>query len=134
MTLIQNGSSIPLNQNQGTVPYMGDALLDWFQQTTFVVVTKVIAAFQVIEEGEAIVFYGVVQPLTGRALQMKPEGQRKWNHFMVHSQTQLPLTIDDVIQYLGVQYRISAQKDYSLYGYYYYELTEDYTGSGPEIE
>lgn len=133
MALIQNGSNVPLNQMQGSVPNVSGAMLDWFQQVTFMVVTKTTTAFQVVEAGAAIVFWGVVQPLTGRKLEIKPEGQRNWNWIWVHSQIQLPLTTDDVIQYLGIQYRVMGQKDYSLYGYYEYELVEDYTNSGPIV-
>lgn len=133
MALIQNGSNVPLNAQQGTVPNVSGAMFDWFQQCTFVVVSKSVSAFQVVEVGESVEFWGVVQPLTGRKLEIKPEGQRNWNWIWIHSQVQLPLTTDDVIQYLGIQYRVMSQKNFSIYGYYEYELVEDYTGAGPEI-
>lgn len=134
MGIMQNAANIPLNAQQGSVPNVGGAMLDWFQRTVFTVVSKSVAAFQVVEVGAAITFWGVVQPLTGRKLEIKPEGQRRWNWIWVHSQTQLPLTTDDVINYLGIQYRVMSEKNYAIYGYYEYELVNDYTDSGPETE
>ena len=130
---IQNGRDVPLNVQTGTVPNMAGAMLDWFQPMIFELVTKSVTAFQALEVGEEISFMGVWQPLTGRRLEIKPEGERKWSWYLVHSQICLPLNVDEVIKYRGTQYRIMSQKNYDIYGYYEYELVEDYTGSGPEV-
>ena len=127
---IQNGKNTPLNVKTGTVPDVGGALLDWFQPMTFGIVTK-IEGIQVQETVEEIAFRGVIQPMDGRTLMQKPEGERKWNWFQVHAEPQLSLNIDDTIVYLGTQYRVMKYKDFSLYGYAYFEIVEDYTGSGP---
>jgi hypothetical protein len=73
----------------------------------------------------------VWQVLTDKKLMMKPEGQQAWDWFMVHSQPQLNLEVDNVIIYRSKQYRVMAKKDYSLYGYIEYHLVDDYTASGP---
>ena len=62
---------------------------------------------------------------------MKPEGQRAWKWFSVHADPSLSLTPDEVITYQSTQYRVKGKTDYTGYGYIYYELIEDYTGSGP---
>ena len=77
--IFKNAKDTPLNQQQGTVPQMGSALLDWFQQMTFGIVTKTLKNFQVIEDMQEIVFQGVWQPFTSRQLLLKPEGQRSWS-------------------------------------------------------
>lgn len=128
---INNACNIPLNQNSGTVPDVSTALDDWYQIMTFGIITKVVSDFQVIESVVDTIFMGVWQPLTGRHLMMKPEGQRQWNWFSLLSQKELHLKIDDIIIYLGKQYRVMASKDYELYQYQYYELVEDWVGSGP---
>lgn len=130
---IQNGRDVALNVQTGTIPNMSGAMLDWFQPMIFELVTKSVTAFQALEVGEEISFMGVWQPLSGRRLEIKPEGERKWSWYLVHSQICLPLNVDEVIKYRGTQYRIMSQKNYDIYGYYEYELVEDYTGSGPEV-
>lgn len=133
-TKIQNGKNTPLNANSGTVPNVSGAMLDWFQPMIFETVVKTVEGFQVVEDGTEISFQGVWQPFTDRQLQMKPEGQRSWSWFWVHADPSLILKNDEVIKYLGVQYRVMAQKDYRLYGYVEYHLVQDFTGAGPEVE
>lgn len=128
---INNGKDIPLNANTGTLPDMSDAMADWYQPMSFGLITKTIQAYQVIEEVVEISFRGVWQPLHGRKLDMKPVGQRDWDWYMLHSDLALSLKIDDVVRYLGNQYRVMAKKDYSLYKYQYYELISDWKESGP---
>lgn len=133
---IGNASNIPLNTQSGSIPNMGTALLDWFQYITFGQITKTTVGFQVSEALMNINFWGIVQPLSGRQLNMKPEGQRKWNWIEVFAQASpagavLDLSIDDVIVYLGIQYRVMTRRQYALYSYVYYEFAQDYTGSVP---
>lgn len=133
---IANGKNVPLNVQQGTVPNMGDALSDWYQALTFQLITKTTTGFQVIETVSDINFWGIVQPLGGRELVMKPEGQRRWNGISVHAQALpngalLDLKIDDRIMYLDVTYRVITQRNFAIYSFAYYELVEDYTGDVP---
>lgn len=133
---IGNAANIPLNAQQGTIPNMGGVMLDWFQQITFGLITKATIGFQLQETVTNITFWGIVQPLSGRNLEMKPIGERKWNYLEVIAQASpagavLELNIDDVLLFAGIQYRVIAQKDYSLYSYIYYELVENYTGDVP---
>ena len=128
---INNANNIPLNQNSGTVPDFSTALDDWYQIMTFGVITKVVSDFQVIESVVDTTFMGLWQPLTGRTLNMRPEGQRQWSWWMLHAQLALDLKIDDIIVYLGKQYRVMHKLNYALYQYQYYELVEDWVNSGP---
>lgn len=131
MATIGNGVNTPLNQQTGTVPNVGGAMLDWFQPMTFVQVLKRIVGFQAFETATAILFRGVVQPLQARRLLLKSEGQRAWTWLWMHSDPSLRLEVDDVVVYLGVQTRVMARKDYTIYGYIEYELCQDWTGAGP---
>ena len=72
-----------------------------------------------------------VQPFSERALLLKPEGQRAWSWFLIHSDPVLSLNVDDVVLWKGVQTRIMARKDYAIYGYVEYHAVQDYTGVGP---
>lgn len=128
-----NGRNTPLNQVLGNVPNVSGALLSWFQPMRFDLIVKTTEAFQVVETTTPINFRGVIQPLTDRQLSLRPEGQRAWSWFQLHSTPNLKLEVDDVVIYLGVQTRVMALKDYSLYGYVEYHLCQDWTGSGPTV-
>ena len=128
---INNAKDVPLNTNTGTLPDMADTLMDWFQPLTFGLITKTVSAFQLIETVVDISFHGIIQPLSGKQIAMKPEGQRQWNWIMVHSDLRLSLQIDDVVIFLGEQYRVQNKKNYSLYKYKYYELVQDWLNAGP---
>lgn len=132
--IFKNGKDTPLNQNSGTVPNVGDAMLNWFQNITFGVVTKTVVNAQVVETMEEVTFKGVWQPLTERKLMLKPEGQRAWSWYWLHADPALNLPVDNVVVYLGKQFRVMAKKNYELYGYVEYELVQDYTGAGPTPE
>lgn len=128
---LANGRNTPLNALQGTVPSLSGVLTDWFQAMSFTRVVKSTVGFQVIETPTVISFRGVIQPLSDRALQLKPEGQRAWTWFLLYSDPTLKLDVDEVVTYLGIQYRVMALKDYSIYGYMDYHICEDFTGAGP---
>jgi hypothetical protein len=130
--IIKNGKDMPLNQNSGTLPDVSGAMLDYFQPMVFAVVVKTVDNFQAVETKSSVNFQGVWQPLSARQLMLKPEGQRAWKWFQVHAEPALILQTDQLITYLGVQYRVMADKDYRLYGYVEYHLVEDFTGSGPQ--
>lgn len=131
MGTIFNACNMPINQVSGTVPDVSGAMLDWFQSMVFTKVVKTTVGFQDVEKGTAINFRGVIQPLSARKLELKPEGQRSWTWLLLHSDRTLILNTDEVVTYLGVQTRVMARKDYSLYGYLEYELVQDWTGAGP---
>lgn len=128
---IANGKNRPLNVQTGTVPDVSGAMKDWFQPMTFELVTKTTEGFQVVETGDPINFMGIIQPLRERDLMIKPEGQRAWTWLLLHADPVLSLQVDEVVLYLGVQTRVMARKDYTIYGYVEYQLVQDWTGSGP---
>lgn len=131
MSVILNAANNPLGVPSGTVPNVGGALLDWFQPMTFGVVTKVVTSFQVAESVVDTSFMGVIQPLTDRLMNLKPEGQRAWTWLWLHSDPSLILDVDDVVIYRGKQTRVMTRKAYDIYGYIDYHLVQDWEGSGP---
>lgn len=128
---ISNAKDKLLNENTGSLPDMGGALLSWFQAMTFTVIVKTVVNFQVVETPTNVDFRGVWQQLSDRKLMMKPEGQRSWSWFQVHASPGLALQPDDVVSYLGVQYRVMARIDHRLYNFIEYHITNDFTGAGP---
>ena len=131
MSWINNACNIPLNQNSGTLPDLSTALQNWYQPMTFGVITKIVSDYQVIESVVETLFMGVWQPLTGRQLMMKPEGQRAWSWWLLYADLAIDLKVDDIIVYLTKQYRVMAKKNYSLEQYQEYNLVEDWIGTVP---
>lgn len=129
--IIGNGKDRPLGSYAGTMPDVSGALTDWFAPMNFGVVTKVVVNSQVIETQVPVATMGVWQPYSDRQLQMVPYGERKWKWFTLHALPALKLQPDDVVTYLGEQYRVMSEKDYRLNGYVEYKLNNDYTGVGP---
>lgn len=131
---IQNGSNIPLNYQQGTVPNMGEAMTDWFQNLSFVKITKTVVGFEVLEVPVTTNFWGIFMPLSPRELQLLPEGQRAWTLYRLYAQPVLKLQVDDVLifpQINNKQTRVMSREDFSLYSYVTYTLCQDWTGAGP---
>jgi hypothetical protein len=93
---------------------------------TFTRITKTIVNLRVIETPLDIVFRGVMQPLSPKRLDIKPEGQRAWTWKTVHAEPALKLNIDDIITYKNTPYRVMAKSDYTAHGYVYYELAEGF--------
>lgn len=131
MRTIQSACNIPLNHHCGTVPDVSGTLQDYYQPMTFTQVLKTNVGGEVVEQPNPIHFRGVVQPLSNRQLQLKPEGERAWTYFMLHAEPVLTLQVDDVVIWNNKPTRVSARKDFAMYGYVYYELVQDWTGSGP---
>lgn len=71
-------------------------------------------------------FKGVIQPLSDEKLQSKPEGQRSWDFYWVHTNSNLPFQTADKIIYKNIRYKITAIKNYDLYGYQELEVIKDY--------
>lgn len=130
--MIKNGKDTPLNQQQGSVPNMAETLDGWMQPMNFKRLTKTVVNFVVQEISEDISTEGVIQPFKDEMLEIKSAGQRDWKWWKLHTKPTAELDVDDVIVYLEKQYRVMQKKNYKLYGYFEYDLVEDYTGSGPE--
>jgi len=130
--IIPNAKNIPLNALQGTVPDVSGALMDRFQQMTFGQIGKVInQIFQVQETVTNFSFLGNWQAAQPTNLEIMARGERSWTYWTVHTLSVLPLQTDDVITYLGTQYRVMSKTDFTLNGFVEYRFISDYSGSGP---
>lgn len=131
MSTIANACNRSLFAKAGTVPDLSGGLQDYYQMLTFTLITKLVEGFQAVETPEPINFRGVIQPFSERQLLLKPEGQRAWTWFTLHSDPILTLKVDDVVFWNSKQTRVMSRKDYALYGYVEYTLVQDWIGSGP---
>jgi hypothetical protein len=112
--------------NLSNAPFVRDVLTGWFQKLTLAKVVKELVDYEVKEVIKPLVSSGMVQPLSGRRLEMKPEGERSWDWQLVHATPDLVLSTDDVIIFCGTRYRITSQKPYAAYGFIEYEMVNDY--------
>jgi hypothetical protein len=106
---------------------MTEAMSNWYQPITFVLITKETINFQVVETRAEIMFNGVVESITPTALMIKPEGQRNWNYINVWVSGSIDLKNDDQFLYQSKVYRVTMENDWSPYGYQQFECVEDYT-------
>lgn len=125
--MIKNAKDSLISDSFGSLPQMDGALHGWFQKITIKLLSKSVADFELEEKEEELEFRGVVQPVSPQVVERKPEGQRNWRWIQIHSETSLPVKVDDVIIHKGVKYRVEQRSNYSEYGYYWYQLMEDYT-------
>jgi|SRR5665213_343020 len=131
MATINNAANTPLNQKMGSTPDVSGALQGYYQTMTFEVITKTVVAGEAMETTTPVTFRGVIQPFQSRQLFLKPEGQRAWTWFTLHSDPVLSLNVDDVMIWNGKQTRVMQRKNYTLEGFVEYELVQDWTGSDP---
>lgn len=126
MGTIKNAKNISLSQNTGTTPDVSDAMMQWYQPMEFIFVNKAVKLFQNVEKPETIKFHGVWQIYSPLNMQIQNVGQRGWKEYIVHSETCLPLDLDDIISYQGVKYRVIQKIDQFLYQYFEYHFCEDW--------
>lgn len=128
---LQNGRDVLLSQNSGTLPNMSSTLLDYFQPLTFVKIVKTVVNYQLVETKQVSICQGVIQPYNAKQLEMRPTGQRAWSWFTIHTNVNLPLFPDDIVTQVdvingNVNYRIMQKREYEKYGYYEYQVIQDY--------
>jgi hypothetical protein len=70
--------------------------------------------------------FAVKQPFSAQRLDIKPEGQRSWRWFTLHSLKDLVLKLDDIIILAEIKYRVMQKYDYAEYGFYQYEIAEGF--------
>lgn len=123
---IKNGKDINLSQTSGTLPDVSGAMQNWFQSMTFTTITKTLVNFSVVETSASITVPAVIQPYTIQQLQIRPEGERAFRWFTLHSDSALQLNVDDVVVYQTRKFRVMERGEYASYGYMEYHIIEDY--------
>lgn len=110
------------------LPNVAGTLRGWLRPMTFRRLFKGRENFDVVENYVSIVSAGMKQLFSSQQLALKPEGQRAWKWWMVHTATDVQLAPDDVVQIDGIEYRVMEKLDYADAGYLQYNVVEDYTG------
>lgn len=116
----------PLNQISG-MPQMGAAFAGWFKPITLNKRVQNVTDGLVNYTVTPFTFQGTIQPLSPKAIALKPEGQRAWSWLQIHALAgTLNLDVDDQIVYNGDVYKVMAVLDYSLNNFIEYHAVHDY--------
>jgi hypothetical protein len=107
---------------------MNAAVMVWARQTKIFITAKRTQDFKVEEsyfEKTAKIF----RVPTGQALEMKPEGQRKWNTERLYADNALDLKVDDIIIFECIEsqkFRVVNKTDWNQFGFVEYSITSTY--------
>ncbi len=116
---------------QTTQPSMRGTILGWFKPMIIAVVTETIIAQgprqgEVGERESEVFTSGMMQPGDAERLDVRAEGQRSWENWVLHVFPQLDVQTDTIIKIKGTPYRVMRRTDYIANGYVRYEITEDF--------
>lgn len=115
-----------LNEISG-MPNVGSALSGWGMSLTLIVIRQEIVEGFVRDIPKSVKFNGVIQPLSPRKIELKPEGQRAWKWLQIHCREgSLKLKPGDKIDWLGEKFKLMADNDFSLNGFVEYHVVKDY--------
>ena len=110
-----------------TIPKIQQAFNGWESEIVLVKVSGSPDSRGILAETETqIIFKGVIQPLSMEQQKALPEGKRSWQNWQLHTRIEQSLTTGDKVIYLGKRYEVIARDDYSLNGYFEYNLLKDY--------
>lgn len=100
------------------LPDVAEAMWDLYDTVGFRIIGKAVSDFEVVEfMPEAEYFQGVIQTVDPTKLEIKPEGQRRWNQFYLW--TTKDLDLDWIVEDLnGKRYRLMSKSDWGSYFQY----------------
>lgn len=110
------------------LPNINSAVMAWASDTRVFISAKRIQDYKTVES----YYENTVKILripTGQKLEMKPEGQRKWNTELLYSDNSLDLKLDDIIIFEredSQKFRVTDKTDWNQFGFIEYRITSDY--------
>lgn len=117
-------------QNLGQIsgaPQMTDTLDGWVQNITLQVRSQVVDDGLVSYTTRDYSFKGTIQPLSPRAIMLKPEYQRAFSWLQIHIYSNhVLLDVNDEIIFSGKKYKVMGQYDYRLNGFMEYHACYEY--------
>ena len=108
------------------MPNMASTLRGWQVPITLQKIIQNVVDGDLISTVKNINFQGCWQPLRMEDLQSKPENMRSWSWYWLHTHTNIKLLTGDKVYYKNTRYKVMSVKDYSINGFYEYELIQDY--------
>jgi hypothetical protein len=108
------------------LPDVSGAVQSFLQPAVIGVVTKKQVSGYTQEDVEWIYTQAVRQAFTAQQLLIRPEGERSWKWFTLHTLPEVCLHTDDLIIIHNVRMRIMEVLGYGEYGFNEYHAIEDY--------
>jgi hypothetical protein len=119
------------NATSSGMPQIGAAFAGWATKITLLKHVEKVVDGIVIANDIPISFSGTLQPLSARAIALKPEGQRSWTWLQIHCFARaVNLIPGDQVVWNGDIYKVTEIKDYRLSGYIEYHLAKDFQQGG----
>jgi len=109
-----------------SLPQVGSALAGWGREVAVQILRTVLVDGEAKKNARTVNAGVLIQPLSARKIEMKPEGERNWKWNSIHASASLNAKNGDTIEIDGIGYRILGTWDYSPMGYYAFEAVEDY--------
>lgn len=109
-------------------PNMRSAVMAWAEPTVVFIVAKRLTDYKTTESYFKTTV-NLFRVPTGQQLEMKTEGQRRWNTETIYSDNALDLKVDDIIIFeceSGKKFRVMNKTDWNQFGYVEYQVTSDY--------
>ena len=110
------------------LPNMNAAVMAWAKETRVFISAKRTDDYKVVESYfEKVV--KIFRVPTGQALEIKAEGQRKWNTEILYSDNALDLKVDDIIIFEckeSEKFRVMNKTDWNQFGFVEYRITSTY--------
>lgn len=118
--------------NVSSLPQMNAAFSGWTMPIEIIIITQDVIDGFPIDIEKKVSFKGVIQPLSPRMIELKPEGQRSFEWLQIHCQSkEISFEPNARICYAGKRYKIMANNDYSLNNYSEYHAVRDYQDGNP---
>jgi len=106
------------------IPKMGNILAGFAQTGKYFRASREMVGFKSVETLAApVLFRGVFQPMKVQSLLIKPEGERRWKWFTLHTTKEMFLG-DAVEGPEGTLFKVMQKSDWSGSRFFVYELTE----------
>lgn len=113
------------------MPQISAAFSGWMEKITLLKHTETVVNGFVQKNDIPICFQGTIQPLSPRALMLKPEGQRSWEWLQIHAfATAVDLLPGDYLTFGPNRYKVTEAKNYGLNGYFEYHMVRDFQTGG----
>ena len=111
-----------------TFPNMRSAAMAWAKPTVVFITAKRQQDFKTVETyfEKRINLFRVP---TGQQIEMKKEGQRRWNTETIYADADIDLKVDDIIFFDhkdSEKFRVKTKTDWNQFGFVEYQVISDY--------
>lgn len=121
-----NAKNTPLAVSSANLPDLSSAVMGFLYPMIFQVIQTTLVDGYSQKVPLPVCTQGCIQPFTAQMLKVKPEGQRNWSWFTVHSLTSMDLRNNDRILLDGKRYKVMEKFDWSRDQYFEYHMILDY--------